>query len=168
MKKIIQFYVLPVVLLLALFSLTGCLDMPPSPAITSGEFEFSVTYEYGGAIKTISGVYVCEYEGLDWVLDGGFHRVWSGYIKGQTTEELITLGTGEDGGIVELDLIFGPDCFMGDSYWEGDEPFSPGVSVRIIDEGLSFETDETLIYEVYGARIVSYEYDPPIKNTFGE
>ena len=49
-----------------------------------------------------------------------------------------------------------------------DEPFEPWNTVRIEDEeGLSFENDADLIAEVYGARIIRYEYDEPVENTFG-
>lgn len=165
MKRIIGAFVL---IFMLVSMLTGCFGLSISrPEIKRGEFDFSVTYEYQGKTDTISGVYVCEFEGMDFVLDGGFCREWRGYIKDGTTEEIITLGTAEDGGIVELDLIFDPDRFMGDYYMEEDEPFKPSVSVRIYDEGLSFECDEEILAEVYGARIISYEYEAPIKNTFG-
>ena len=164
MKKSICILIVLVILSL---SLTSCgLSSTPRPEIKSGEFNFSFTYEYAGEIKTVSGVYVCEYDGIDWVLDGGFHREWSGYIKGETTEENIILGTAEDGGIVEIYLAFDPDLFMGDSPWEDDEPFVPCLSVRLINEGLYFESDPEILAETYGARIISYEYDEPIVNTF--
>jgi hypothetical protein len=156
-----------IVLLLLSLSLTSCgLSPTPRPEIKSGEFNFSFTYEYAGETKTVSGVYVCEYDGIDWVLDGGFHREWSGYIKGETTEENIILGTAEDGGVVEIYLAFDPDLFMGDSPWEDDEPFVPCLSVRLMNEGLYFESDPEILAETYGARIISYEYDEPIENTF--
>ena len=155
-----------IALLLLLLSLTSCDLALPRPEIKSGEFDFSVTYEYGGETKTVSGVYVCEYAGVDWVLDGGFHREWRGYIKGGTTEQNIVLGTAEDGGVVELYLAFDPDHFMGDSYWEEDEPFVPILTVRLYDEGLYFENDVVNIAETYGARVISYGYDEPIENTF--
>lgn len=76
-----------IVLVILLLSLTSCgLSSIPRPEIKSGEFNFSFTYEYAGETKTVSGVYVCEYDGIDRVLDGGFHREWSGYIKGGTEE----------------------------------------------------------------------------------
>ena len=152
--------------LLLVSTLTSCAVDLPRPEIKRGEFNFSVTYEYAGEIKTISGVYVCEYDGIGWVLDGGYYREWSGYIKDGTTEDCIKLGTAEDGGEIELDLFFSPDRFMGDYYMEEDEPFSPCMSVRIINEGLCFESDQELIAEVYGARVISYEYDEPIVNSF--
>ena len=164
MKKILTSVVL--ILLLSL-ALTSCgISSTPRPEIKSGEFNFSFTYEYAGETKTVSGVYVCEYDGIDWVLDGGFHREWSGYIKGETTEENIILGTAEDGGVVEIYLAFDPDLFMGDSPWVDDEPFVPYLSVRLVNEGLYFESDAEILAETYGARIISYEYDEPIENTF--
>jgi hypothetical protein len=156
-----------IVLVILLLSLTSCgLSSIPRPEIKSGEFNFSFTYEYAGEIKTVSGVYVCEYDGIDWVLDGGFHREWGGYIKGETTEENIILGTAEDGGVVEIYLAFDPDLFMGDSPGVDDEPFVPCLSVRLVNEGLYFESDAEILAETYGARIISYEYDEPIENTF--
>lgn len=146
--------------------LTSCVESTPQPEIKSGEFNFSVTYEYAGEIQTISGVYVCEYAGTSWALDGGFGRDWRGYIKGNTTEDNIVLGTAEDGGVVELYLAFDPDCFMGDSYMVDDQPFQPILSVRLVNEGLYFENDPEILIETYGARIIGYEYDEPIENVF--
>ena len=157
------------ILLTALvFTLVGCGLIVERPEVKEGEFNFSVTYEINGEIKTISGVYVCEYDGIDRVLDGVDHREWKGYIKDGTTEEQIKLATAEDGGVVELNLHFAPEYFMGESYGDDDEPFSPSITVRLEDEeGLSFENDANLIAEVYGAKIISYEYDKPIENSFG-
>lgn len=148
--------------------LASCGLTVPRPEINAGEFDFSVTYEVNGEAKTISGVYVCEYDGTDWALDGGSHRAWSGYIKDGTTEEVLRLAVAENGGIVELNLNFEPGHFMGDPYWEGDEPFEPWITVRLEDEeGLSFENDADLIVAAYGARIIGYTYDDPIENSFG-
>ena len=123
-------------------TLTSCgLDVP-RPEIKSGEFDFSVTYEYCDEIKTVSGVYVCEFDGIDWVLDGGYHREWKGHIKDNAIDQNIVLEIAEDGGVVELYLAFDPGHFMGDSHWEGDEPFVPCLSVKIEDdEGMYFEND---------------------------
>ena len=151
---------------LLIVMLTSCAADLPRPEIREGEFAFSVTYEYAGEIKNVSGVYVCEYDGVGWVLDGGYYREWSGYIKDGTTEEFILLGIGEDGGEVELNLFFDPDRFMGDYYMEEDEPFIPIMTVKLKNEGIYFEDDVDLIYEVYGARVISYEYDEPIVNSF--
>ena len=147
-------------------TLSSCRFTTPHPQIKSGEFNFSVTYEYAGETKTVSGVYVCQFAGVDWAIDIGFHREWSGYIKGGIIEETTILGIADDGGVVELNLYFDPDHFMGDSYSEGDEPFIPWMSVKIVDDGMYFENNAEFIAETYGARIICYEYDDPIQNYF--
>ena len=56
---------------------------------------------------------------------------------------------------------------MGESYTQDDEPFVPSMTVRLEDEeGLTFENNVDLIAEVYGASVISYEYDAPIENRF--
>ena len=156
------------ILLTALvFTLVGCGLIVERPEVKEGKFNFSVTYEINGETTTISGVYVCEYDGIDRVLDGVDHREWKGYIKDGTIEEQIKIATAEDGGIVELNLHFAPEYFMGESYGDGDEPFSASITVRLEDEeGLRFENDADLIADVYGAKIISYEYDEPIQNLY--
>ena len=72
--------------------LAGCGLEVPRPEIKEGEFSFTVTYEYNGEIKTVSGVYVCEFSGISWALDGGYHRAWNGYIKGGEPEEAVEIG----------------------------------------------------------------------------
>ena len=148
-------------------TLSSCgLDVP-RPEIKEGEFHFSVTYEFNGEIKTISGIYVCEYGGVDLALDGGFHREWKGYIKDNTTEDVIRLATAEDGGEIDLNLGFDPSHFMGDSHWGNEEPFTPMLTVKLVGEvGLYFESDSDIIAETYGAKIISYEYDESIENRF--
>ena len=69
MKRIVGILVICIMLLSLL---TSCgLDVP-KPAIKSGEFDFSITYEFGGETNTVSGVYACKYAGLGFALDGGF------------------------------------------------------------------------------------------------
>lgn len=153
-------------LFLLLEMLTGCGLRVPRPEIKKGEFAFSVTYELHGEVNTVSGIFVCEFAGLYWTLEGGYGRDWSGYIKDGKMEEIIVLETAEDGGQVELNLHFDPGHFMGDNGRGNDEPFSPWIDVRLYDEGLYFENDTKIVEEVYGARIISYEYDAPIENTF--
>ena len=111
MKKI----VVRVALLLALaFTLSGCGFTVPRPAVKSGEFNFSVTYEYKGEVNTVSGVFACEYAGTSWTLDGGYDRDWTGYIKGADDNDHIILDTVEGGDEVILVLNLRPDYFMDD------------------------------------------------------
>ena len=153
-----------ILIVLLITMLTSCgLDVP-RPEVKSGEFDFTVTYEFNGETKTVSGVYVCEYAGLSWSLDGGFHRDWDSYVEG--VDEVVEIGTSPDGGKVELIFAFYPEYFM-DDFIEGvDEIPTPEISVTHVDEGLWFEFDADVIEEKYGAKIISYQYDKPIKNTF--
>lgn len=147
--------------------LTGCGYEVPRPEVKKGEFPFSVTYEFNGEIKTVSGVYVCEYKGTSWALDGGHHRDWNGYIKDGKVEETIEIGATDDGGKVALYLDLYPDYFM-DDFIEGyrDVP-KPYISVTVVDdEGLTFFHEPEEVEKICGARIISYEYAEPIENTF--
>ena len=164
MKKIAC--ILLVALMLS-FMIVGCAEQLPEPEITKGEFDFTVTYEYKGETKTVSGVYVCEYEGTHVSLDGGSQRDWKGYIKGGQMEDSIYLGTAKDGGEIYLELDFYPEFFMGDPRTGGRGASSPWISVTLKNgEGVRFLDDAATVYELYGVRIISYDYDEPIQNTF--
>lgn len=149
--------------------LSSCGLTVPRPEIKTGEFEFSVTYEYLGEINTISGVYVCEYNGMDWALDGGYHRDWSGYIEGVGKDDHIEIGTTNDDGTIILSLSLYPEYFMGESIDGLWDPPAPYIMVQYpYDDigGMQFITEEDVIAERYGARLISYEYASPIENTF--
>ena len=45
------------------------------PEVTTGEFPFSITYEYKGETKTLSGVLECEYSGSYTILNE-HNRYW--------------------------------------------------------------------------------------------
>ena len=164
MKKIFGIFTLIFVILSAL---TSCGITVPRPETKTGEFDFTVTYEYGGETVTVSGVYVCEYNGIDWAIDSGYYRDWVGYVKGDK-EDMIKLGTTEDGGTLQLVLDLYPEYFMGDLETGYNEDPTPYLSVTIIDgESVSIEHEADVIEEKYGAKIINYEYDEPIENSFG-
>ena len=162
MRRALSFLILTCLLVGMLVS---CGSMVEAPEIRNGTFDFSVTYEYNGVITTVSGVYVCEYNGVGWVLDGGFYRDWTGYIQ-NGSEEQIVLGYAPNGDEITLDFCFSPDYFMGDFIEGVDTPPAPLLSAKIQNEGVAFECDANVLAETYGARIINYEYAEPIKNTF--
>ena len=158
------------ILLMSFFTmvLASCGLQVPRPEIKRGEFDFSVTYEWDGETHTVSGVYVCEYDGTSWALDGGYYRVWKSYIKGDEMEDVIEIGTTADGGVLKLELNFYPEHFMGDPHWNWLGVPEPTLRVdHADDEALSIVYGAEDIEATYGARIVSYYYAPPIENTFG-
>ena len=165
MKKWIS--ALLMVSMLALL-LASCGLSVPAPSITEGEFPFTVTYEYNGETKTVSDVYVCEYDGTSWALDGGAHRSWVGYFKNGLEDDLITIGTTASGENIDLILHMYPEYFMGESIDGLWDPPAPYISVTVrTDEGIHFEQDPEVVEATYGARIVSYHYSLPVANTFG-
>ena len=165
MKRFLSALILAVMLVCML---TGCGSMAPNPQIKEGEFNFSVTYEFNGETKTVSGVYVCEYDGRSWVLDGGWGRDWKGHIKGGEFEDVIEIGTDEDGNTIELNLVLDPEYLMGDFVEGYDTAPEPYISVTVIDDGgLWFMCEPADVEAHCGAKIVSYEYDERIKNSFG-
>ena len=161
-----------VLALLALLAicLTGCGLNVPKPEVKSGEFDFSVTYEVNGKTETVSGVYICEYAGVDWALDSGYHRDWNGYVKDNAVNEDYVVGVTEDGGTIMMYFGFHPDYFMGEDvsgFMEDPEPYL--VVTYPMDEfgGVEFIQEADVIEETYGAKVISYTYDAPIENTFG-
>ena len=147
--------------------LSGCGSTAPEPAIQEGEFDFSVTYEFNGEEKNLSGVYVCQYSGSEWTLDGGFHRAWEGYVKNGKTDG-IEIGTTANGEKVELNLAFYPEYFMGD-FVEGDRNIpAPYLSITLVDEeGMRILYEPAEVEAYCGAKIISSEYEEPIQNSFG-
>ena len=165
MKKSLCLFILTVLLTL---SLTGCGISVPRPKVKTAEFDFSVTYEYGGEAHTISGVYVCEYVGLSWSLDGGYSRDWSGYIKGGDYNDHFLIDTIDDGDEVILSLNFYPTYFMGDHNFNIHGVPAPCIMIYdTTDEGgLRVLYDEKDVEEICGAKIISYKYGDPIENSF--
>ena len=165
MKRILAFLM---ALLLLSLSLTGCKSSVPEPEIRSGEFNYSVTYRYGGETKTVSGVYVCEYANLSWALDGGYHRTWSGYIKGGTADDYVPIDTTDSGDEIILVLNLVPDYFMGDYSLDLYDIPKPYVKIHQHTEegGLRVIEDANSVEELCGAKIISYRYDAPIVNAF--
>lgn len=164
MKKII----VTVALLTALvLTFSGCGFTVPRPEIKSGEFNFSVTYEYAGQTKTVTGVYVCEYAGTSWALDGGYSREWTGYIKGADDNDHILLDTVEGGDEVILVLDLRPDYFMDDFNFDLYGIPAPYIMIKdYTEEGLCFLYDPADVERDWGAKVISYEYDSPVENTF--
>ena len=166
--------ILTVVLLLLLMSVifTGCAIKMPVPSVEKAEFEFSITYEIDGEIKTCTGVYVCEFAGVYKSFYGN-NRIWKGYVKDVPDGEysVIALETNDEGTIY-VDLGFCPEYFMADpDYADYD---APKPSMYIIyhsddpDVTSSDHDDDIDFYERFGIRIVGYDFPEPIENEYEE
>ena len=165
MKKLI---ILLIVLLLLSVCCRSCGFTVPRPEIKSGEFNYSVTYEYGGETNTVSGVYVCEYVGTAWTLDGGNRRDWSGYIKDNEMDDFVYLDIADDGDEVILVLNLDPEYFMDDYNIDLYGVPTPYIMIKdYTEEGMRVLHEADLIEEICGAKIISYKYDMPVENSFG-
>ena len=161
--------ILLVGLLVAYAILTVILCYNTKPAVSEGEFPFSITYEYLGETKTISGVYSCKFEGSQTVFRE-HDRYWSGeitYTEGDYfvfQEEMKTLA-------VQPSMFAG--YFMGDPLYRdfyqvyglnGPEPYAEYYDYENEISITDFDKDEELA--AIGFRFVDYSYAQPIENSF--
>ena len=168
MKRMLS--VAALLLLLALL-LASCGLRVPRPKVKEGEFDFSITYELNGEVKTFSAVYVCEFDGTSWSIEGGdFSRDWKAWTEGdyEGDDYSAVIGQTEDGG--DIILFFGVYAayFMGDSTGDRGKP-EPSLYIAYVEndgEEVTLVNDPDEVAEVYGAKIVSYEYAEPVENTF--
>ena len=157
-----------------IFALNG-FQKAPEPTVKEGRFNFSVTYEQGGAVKTIAGVYVCKFQEAGLWLDGSY-VTWDDYIEDseianfppENNENLIILETNEDGTIY-LDLALVSGYFMADPSWK-DRECEPYIYIDFNEETTevkgTYGTSDIAVLESYGVKLISYEYAPPIENTY--
>ena len=166
-----------IALILALMMLcvfTGC-AFEPAPNIKEGRFNFSITYEQWGEAKTISGVFVCKYAGRSFTLEGGdFTRDWEGHIEGiEGADEIynsaVLICTTEDGGEIFLSFGLSAAQMMGEPYLADMviEPSFFHVYPNEDNTSSTFGASAEEIEELFGYKIVDYQYDSPIENSFG-
>jgi hypothetical protein len=162
-----------ILVLMLVGMLTSC-GVEPKPTIKEGRFNFSVTYEHWGETKTLSGVFVCNYAGRSFTLEGGdFTRSWEGHIEGiEHAEEIykssVLICTTDDGGEIFLDFDLSAAHMMGEAYL-ADALIEPTFFLVYSNEdntGSESGGDANEIEERYGLKIVEYKYDEPIKNSF--
>ena len=161
MKKL---FVAVVLLLLFSFVLTSCGLNVPRPEIKEGRFNISVTYEYNDEIKTVSGVYVCEYDGIIWYNPNRDPFVsWKESFEGNgiTEDGIIPICNTNDGGEIFISLFMYPEYFMGDPEYADAKP--------LIRAELCYPDDQINDPEIlaeHGVKLIGYEYDEPIENSF--
>ena len=157
-------------LLMIAVMLTGCGLEVPRPEIKEGRFNFSITYEMNGEIMTYSDTYVCKFDGTSWTLDGGYSRDWNDYTEKEHEGDAYCaiLGKTDDGGDIVLFFGIYPEYFMGDSTGDRGEP-EPSIYINYPEDenGHSSSVAEPdRVEEIYGIKIISYEYDEPVENNF--
>ena len=150
-------------------TLTGCGITVPRPEVEEGDFNFSITYEINGKVDTLSAVYMCEFDGVSWSVEGGYGRDWKAHTEGdyEGDDYSAIIGTTEDGGDIVLFFGIYPEYFMNDSTGDRGAPEpSLYISYTLDVDEYGLVSDPLEVEEIYGAKIISYEYDAPIVNTF--
>lgn len=155
---------------MCLCAAAGCNAGIPVPSVKEGEFNFSVTYQANGKTETIQGTYVCEFVKAEKVIDG-INREWKGCIKGHEESDEYLIATVEDGSIF-LDPDLSPEYFMADPFYKSnkntDAPApEPVLFIRYTDPDKIEQFGEgSSDVSAYDVKIISFEYDKPIENTY--
>ena len=162
-----------VLVLLLVGTLTSC-TIEPAPKIKKGRFNFSVTYEHWGETKTISGVYVCKYAGRSFTLEGAdFIRAWEGHIEGiehagEIYNSAVFICKTDDGGELFLEFALVASHMMGEPHL-ADMVIEPCFFHVYSNEDHTYSMSGASaeeIEELFGYKIVDYQYDSPIENSF--
>ena len=154
-------------LFITLISMISFFGSDTKPVIREGEFDFVLTYEVDGKIDTIEGTYVCKFEKVEYFLDG-INRKWTGYIKGHENFTSYALKT-TDEGVIKVELDLDPKFFMSDPFYKSNANTDyPKPEPYLYIAPTEFDENEYQFnwYEGDDVKIISFEYDAPIENTY--
>jgi hypothetical protein len=146
------------------------------PEVASGEFPFSITYEYKGETGTLSGVLKCEYSGSH-TIHGEHHRYWNEeiiYDNPDNVENPFIIDQNDDLQTtlsVQENMYAG--YFMGDLLYKdyyndyGHGSVEPRVAYYDYKNEIFLEdASQEEILESIGFKIVDFTYAEPIENSF--
>lgn len=149
---------------LAAYFLTGILK---TPTITEHDFHYTATYKLNGEIKTLEGVYRCQFLGTGRGTEP-LERDYDGIYLSAPSEgaqEFHTIDRKDDLQL-RIVFIFTPRYLMGDI--NRDDAYSDAIPepyLAVYDaEGYEYHEPEKL--EIFGAELISWETPQPIENTF--
>lgn len=177
-KKKITFLGIAVVFVLGLVvaalivaSFLGVFTTVPKPEIKEGEFDFALTYEVDGETKVIEGTYVCKFDRVIRNIDG-VGRKWIGYIKDHDDSIDYEIKKTDDG-TIKINLDIYSQFFMSDPIYKlsgnTDDPKpEPYIYITSGDASAEDPANEVTfnLYEGDDVKIISFEYDEPIENTY--
>jgi len=160
-------------------------NLPSEPEVTEYSFNFELVYEEKGKKKTIRDSIVCKYDGIEEALGldaSGWCRKWSCKLASGDENIVLWSGYNEQHNRQEIIYTYGmAEYYMGDpEYQEAIELNSPGdiylVTYEMEEEdGEMIEemeyTDEYSKDELFqktGIKIISWECDPPVEQSFKE
>ena len=159
---------LPVVILvsavLLMAVITVIMGIAQKPTVTEGNFEFSITYEIDGQSVTINDVFYARYDKNDGYTDSKT-RIYVGKIGSMPEGERTYTIYRDDERSLLLDTRLFADYLMGDAEYDYFDTEAAGPQLVYSDSYTYDCTDEHIILEECGARIISWQYPTPIENS---
>lgn len=175
-KKLSSVMILLAVTLIVYIAASVIFCYTTKPAVTTGEFPFSIAYEYQGETKTLSGVLECAYSG-SYTIFTEHHRYWDGEVIYDNPENLeypfVIDNSDEMQTTLSLHENMDAGYFMGDPLhkdyyevygYEGAEPYVEYYDYK--NDIFLNEENKDEILESIGFRIIDCTYAEPIENSF--
>ena len=175
-KKLSLAIILLAITIIAYIIATVLFCYTTKPSVLTGEFPFSITYEYKGEINTLSGVLTSEYSGSN-TIHGKHNRYWNQetiYHNPNHVENPFVIEQNDElqtSLSVQEHMYAG--YFMGDPLYEnyytaygyeGPEPYVEYYDYKN-DIYLDDENRDEVL-ESIGFEIVDFTYAEPIENSF--
>ena len=165
----------------------------PRAEITYGEFWFRLEYEINGELMVVEDVIIVEND-RTWNAGLGNHNIWPNRLA--SGNEVIELYRSETEVVfIRVLQVLGGGYLLGrDTAEEVPEGFLPSVTLVDLNDdsslnnwqreqmlslflpdvtpnwrsfgGSRWRIDTEDLFEIYGVRLISFEFDPPIINTF--
>lgn len=175
-KKFLSTIIFLIITIIAYVVATVLFCYTTKPEISTGEFPFSITYEYKGETKTLSGVLECEYSGSN-TIQGEHNRYWDQEIicdNPNNVENPFVIEQND-----ELQTTLAVQAHMHAGYFMGDPLYSDYYSAYGLEgpeayvEYYDYLNDITLddenkdaVLESIGFKIIDFTYAEPIENSF--
>ena len=162
LKTPVMILAVGMVLCLVACLLTGILK---TPTVTQQDFHYCATYRVNGEVKTLEGIYRCQFSHHGSSADP-LERYYSGeYLPVSEEEDPHILGRQGD---LQLEIIysFSDSYLMGDGFFTDEyEESIPAPYLAVFDgEGYEYSDPESLAK--FDAELISWENPQPIENSF--
>ena len=137
---------------------------PPRPEITYGEFPFRVEYEINGELIVVEDTIICEFDGFNvsWGGDGKTRKWKASFASGRKT----LFKQSADLLVDDANHIY--FALGSAAYYMGEWNFNSTLRVyQLRGNGkmdVKIPPDE--LFNTYNIRVISYEFSPPIVNSF--
>ena len=165
-----KLFIVTLLMIVMTMLFSGCAVKLEVPKVKEGRFDFSITYEVQGEVKTYEGVYVCKYEGA-YVMINGYGRNWTGYVENADNNFEFPVQENDEG-IIYITFGFSPSYFMAEPDFEEGGFAVPEPAIYLVyhsdDPNTSVEDSSLDFMAEYGIRIISYDYPDPIENEYEE